>query len=263
MAPLLPGGAHRHTDRTELALCSLGEHLGEGEVERWRAAIVAFRNLPVGIPSPWTRWSEHSVDPRIHPDSSDRQADRIREAFKIECARNRKLQAIGEILARRREPIATTEEIVLEAGELAAPIYARIWASCSNAERLVLYYIARDGFLNAKASPEIRELCRKGLLLPKEYRLVNESFRNFVLEVRDPKLVDRMQARRESRWEAFPIILQALVYGLGAIVVVTLAVSQKETLQSFAGYLTAIVGALGTAGKLLSARGGTDRTTNA
>jgi hypothetical protein len=235
----------------------VGENLSESEQERWRAAMNAFRKFPIAHPAGWRRWDGSVVTQRIDPDLSEQQTAEVREAFETECGGNRRLQAIGQTIARRTDPITSAEQIVQEVGEVAAPLYARIWAGCSNAERLALCYIARDGFLNAKAGTEIRELCRKGLLLRKPgYRLINESFRQYVLDVRDAGLMERLGGKRYSRWDVFPDILQALVYGLGAIVVVTLAVSQKETLQSFAGYFTAFIGALGTAGKLLSARGG-------
>lgn len=63
------------------------------------------------------------------------------------------------------------------------PYYLAIWQSCSLSEKLALFHLALDGYLHAD-NPDLTSLSQKGLVrLEPDLQLMNESFRNFVLQL--------------------------------------------------------------------------------
>jgi len=93
---------------------------------------------------------------------------------------------------------------------LAKPYYQSIWESCSLEEQIALYHLAKDGFLHAH-HPEFPRLFLKGLVqLTPDLRLMNDSFRLFVLFAGyRAKLFSQETEHIQSAWDAFkrPLLL--------------------------------------------------------
>jgi hypothetical protein len=138
--------------------------------------------------------------------------------------------------------LPTRDQILEELEERAASIYRNLWQSCDEDERIVLEHVARHGLASAASRRVVRRLLARGLLRKDpELRLMNRSFRRFVLESEcRSEVVALERAAGPSLWDRlrFPL-------GTGAVMaVVFLAVTQREafdaTLTMAAGVTTAV-----------------------
>ena len=162
------------------------------------------------------------------------------ELLKRECAPRACLQEIGRAIARRPEfkgndLSAVFEEILSQAGTY----YKSLWNSCSPGEKLTLAHLASDRFLSAN-DPDITRLVRRGLIIrDPDVRLMNESFRLFVLaKSRTDKDVEitEGQARKTSSWQYLKLVLSAVVI----VIMVFLFVTQRDLYNSTLIFLTSI-----------------------
>jgi hypothetical protein len=77
------------------------------------------------------------------------------------------------------------EDIVLDI-ELRAQLYYQVlWSASSPEERYILFDLAQDGLVNGRNIRVVKTLIRKGLVVNdgEELRIMNRSFRNFILTV--------------------------------------------------------------------------------
>jgi hypothetical protein len=145
------------------------------------------------------------------------------KAVAEECGRYRPLQQIGHLLMHQGERVHELgrEEIILKVYALAQPYYRALWASCSNEEKLALYRLASDRFLHSE-NPEIRCLLCKGLIvLDPDLRLMNESFRRFVLTIARGEQIAALEAQApKSFWHklSWPLGIVLTVWVLFLIV---------------------------------------------
>jgi hypothetical protein len=140
------------------------------------------------------------------------------------------LQSIGELILSNDAQVEelqklpdgpkSKEVIEMQALELARSYYHFIWAKCSEREKLTLFHLAKDGFLNSE-HPELPSLLQKKLIkIDRNLQLMNNSFRNFVLEISDEENVVEFETKGPtSLWSkyALPIGIRLLVVGLGLI----------------------------------------------
>jgi hypothetical protein len=138
--------------------------------------------------------------------------------------------------------LPTRDQILEELEERAAAIYRNLWQSCDEDERIVLEHVARHGLASAASRRVVRRLLARGLLRKDpELRVMNRSFRRFVLESECRcEVVALERAAGPSLWDRlrFPL-------GMGAVIAaVFLAVTQREafdaTLTMAAGVTTAV-----------------------
>jgi hypothetical protein len=141
-----------------------------------------------------------------------------------------------------RAGLPTRDQILEELEERAASIYRTLWQSCDEDERIVLEHVARHGLASAAARRVVRRLLARGLLRKDpELRLMNRSFRRFVLEAERRREVVALERQAgPSVWDRlrFPL-------GMGAVMaIVFLAVTQRDafdaTLTMAAGVMTAV-----------------------
>jgi hypothetical protein len=138
--------------------------------------------------------------------------------------------------------LPTRDQILEELEERAAAIYRNLWQSCTEDERIVLEHVARHGLASAASRRVVRRLLARGLLRKDpELRLMNRSFRRFVLESECRSEVVALERQAgPSLWDRlrFPLGMAAV------IAVVFLAVTQREafdaTLTMAAGVTTAV-----------------------
>ena len=205
----------------------------------------------------WVHYLEDSGDPkafkselaeirRNHKKETDAEktpSERIEELYDLlirECAPRACLQDIGIGIAKRRafeksDPDKILEEILIQA----TTYYKFVWNSCSPAEKLTLAHLAADRLLSPN-DPDIPRLVRRGLIVRDPVvRLINESFRLFVLaESRTDKemAVTESEARKGSSWQYLKVALLVTV----VVIMVFLFATQRDLYNSTLVALTSI-----------------------
>jgi len=132
----------------------------------------------------------------------------------------------------------------------AMPYYKSIWRVCSDDEKLTLSHLAHDGLLSSN-DPDLERLMKKGLIVREPaVRLMNESFKCFVLGVEDGEALAycEAKAKKSSNWEALKVPLSIGV----ASVIVFLLLTQREIYNSTLPIITAITAGVPTFFKLIS-----------
>jgi hypothetical protein len=213
-------------------------HGNDQDWARWVGLVSTFTTIYVRGGGDPREYLEGLVDERrkrTDPGAAPAFAKLARECFATAY-----LQAVGLAIGRELDMSTLTEsQIVAEVADRAAAHYYAIWATCNREERLALYDLAQDGFINAQ-NPGIRTLLRRGLVLrTPALRLVNESFRRFVLKVGAAEGIGSWdEANVPNRWNAvkWPVFAAA---GFGALL---LFMAHREVFDT--GVL--FVGALGT-----------------
>jgi hypothetical protein len=196
----------------------------------------------------WIDYREDIGDPdafksELTEKQSNSQNEREKELYGLlvdECAPRAYLQEIGREIAKRRDlKESRRDDLISDVLVQANTYYRLIWESCSPAEKLTLAHLAVDGFLSIN-DPDVPRLVRRGLIVrPQEIRLMNESFRLFVLDTcRTDKVVavTEGQARKSSNWQYLKVALSVTVVGLMAFLFVT----QRDLYNSTLVALTSI-----------------------
>jgi hypothetical protein len=89
---------------------------------------------------------------------------------------------IAEIAAALSSPDASLDPSEEALGKVAERHYRELWEECSVPERLVLFHVARDGFISRNGWGLVARLQRRGLVRKDPVlRIMNQSFRAFVL----------------------------------------------------------------------------------
>jgi hypothetical protein len=94
-----------------------------------------------------------------------------------------------------------------------------IWSSCSTQERVVLYQLAHDGWVNHKNSAAIEELQLRGIIKGIPFHFKNGALRQFVLEIssREARTLEKEQIA--STWEGIRLSLFVVLLGLFSVFV--------------------------------------------
>jgi len=179
------------------------------------------------------------------------QIEAVFETIERECSASACLQNIGEGIAKQTDLVTRTPEQISKQVLLqATPYYKSIWDLCSDYEKLSLSHLAQDGLLSPN-DPDIDRLMEKGLIVSgPPVKLMNESFRSFVLIIEDEDDLARCKekARKMSNWEALKVPLSIGV----ASVIVFLFLTQRELYNSTLPVITAITAGVPTFFSLIS-----------
>jgi hypothetical protein len=115
-------------------------------------------------------------------------------------------------LQDNQEPI-TEEKMILKIREFARPYYNKALNSCSRKEKYVLNDIAQDMLINANNLKAIDSLLKRGLLVyDGAFRLMNESFRDFILAEMNREELELYVSTLSPKWRSYktPLLLIAL-----------------------------------------------------
>jgi hypothetical protein len=175
---------------------------------------------------------------------SDPAEEKLYKLLTDECAPRACLQDIGAGIARRIDfKKIRRDELIEEVLVQATTYYKFVWKSCLPHEKLTLAHLALDGFVSPN-DPDLPKLVRRGLIVLKpEVRLLNESFRLFVLvQSRNDEEVVRTEgeARSSSSWQYLKVALSVPV----VVVMFFLFATQRDLYNSMLVALTSIVGGL-------------------
>lgn len=146
-------------------------------------------------------------------------------------------------LGLKREPIgakpgADYEELIAQTGDQAETFYRGVWSTCSPKQKLTLFRVAQDGLVS-RLDPDLRWLMQRGLILrDPSLRLIDPSFRRFVLRISAAEGIDRHRSQTESHWERFKAPLLLLLLAVIAFLLLT----QKELFDTTLSMVSALTG---------------------
>lgn len=180
--------------------------------------------------------------------------DRIVSAFDLidrECSPRAYLQNVGLAIANQsRIGKVSTENLCKQIVTNAKPYYTAVWNACTGEEKLTLTRLAQHGLLSPK-DPDTEELMMKGLILrDPAIRLMNESFRLFILSMRADNAVARCEkeAKSSSNWEVLKVPLTIGLLSVAAFLLLT----QRELYNSAVPFITGLAAGLPSLLKLMS-----------
>ncbi|HEX8459082.1 MAG TPA: hypothetical protein VF656_17445 [Pyrinomonadaceae bacterium] len=158
------------------------------------------------------------------------------DALANECRPRTYLQNVGKgILKYPDLKKLSSEQLVRLVVEQAEAYYKAIWATCTSDQKLTLYYLAQDRLISAK-NAEVRRLMRRGLIVrDPDVRLMNESFRQFVLSTVVPDEIGAFE-RTGSSWSKLRLPLLLILVGIALF----LLVAHPELYTSSMAVITAL-----------------------
>jgi hypothetical protein len=215
----------------------IDDHRSEaaGDAGRWAAVLGAFTRFNLGHQSSWPAGD---------------QIEKELPALWRECSVQTELHGIGENLWHARTPNRPfeLEQVVSEVGERAAQYYYLEWRSCTKEECFLLAGLARDGTVNPRNTFSLRQLLRRRLIVrDPQFRIMNESFRRFVLTHSFSMREEWDAEAAGSGWgKARGPFATALV-----LVGLFLLATQQQFLQTSSGLLAAASGCVAALLKLI------------
>ena len=208
----------------------------ESDAARWAAVLGAFKRVNLGHQLPW---------------DLDTQTKEGLPVLWQECSAQPELYRVGADLWHSHNPHQPLqpEQVVSEVGESAAQYYYLEWRSCTQEECFLLTGLARDGMVNPKNVASLRQLLRRRLVVKKpQFRMMNESFRRFVLAQASLSMRETWEAEAAgSGWGKARGPFATVVVLVGLFLLAT----QQQFLQTSAGVLTAAGGGLAALLKLV------------
>ena len=130
----------------------------------------------------------------------------------LEIAHNRGSVGIGGIDASDFFRILSNQ-----VREVMEGYYRMVWNTTTKEERLVLYQLSRDGWINPKNKRAIGHLMRRRIILVGEvgYRTLSSSFARFVVDVQPQHEIEEWIAEEKaSVWQSLRIGLYSLVVAI-------------------------------------------------
>jgi hypothetical protein len=205
------------------------------EADRWAGALSSFEKV---------QYAERRADElqRTLDEFSRKVAPEgdPRRMVERECGATARLRAIGRAFAASA-PLGASyseEQIVSEILHRAEAYYRAVWATCSRDEKLLLIQLARHGLVNAMNRAARDQLWRKALIrMGPRLRVMNESFRRFVLSAQHPEEVSQWEEEGAAEgWAGPRTVFLTLLMVLAAFLLVT----QREAMQSWIGVVTSL-----------------------
>ena len=152
---------------------------------------------------------------------------------------NSRLYDIGLHIASSDETAAFSRETIIDNFlDLARPHYRRIWSSCSINEKMLLFRIAKEGYANRAAERTLKALIRRRLVvMDPNCRIMNESFRRFVLRAERPEVFKKWASEAgASDWSK---LKTPVTFAVVALIVFFFA-TQRELFNQSLGVFAAL-----------------------
>lgn len=127
------------------------------------------------------------------------------------------------------------EDLIIRTQKLADTYYRSLWNHLAIEEQFVLHDMAQDGLVNAKNNDIVEALIDKGIIIyTTRLRIMNRSFRNFILTVVGPTDLGKLdiEMRSAGAWSKLKPALLLVVVSLFLFVI------KSDRTQLF-GYFTA------------------------
>jgi hypothetical protein len=162
------------------------------------------------------------------------------EMIRDECRHTPQLRRIGLTMLQvdHEDAHPSKGQFVDMLLDRADSYYRVLWSTCTKEERLVLYQLALDGWVNPKNDRAIQQLQRRGIIHKGSgFRLMNDSLRRFVRNAERPEEVAKWESEEgNSAWSAVKLALGTGLMMFGA----WLIYAQQDVFQLGIGYLTAL-----------------------
>jgi len=136
----------------------------------------------------------------------------------------------------------TEEKIILKIQELAQHYYSKLLDTCTSEEKYILYDMAQDMLVNTNNEEAITILLKKGLLMynsEEGFKLMNESFKNFILTSIDPGYLRHYGRTLFPRWKSYKAPLLLIALGLAVFLAF-----QENLLDDVDALITTAVGGI-------------------
>ncbi|PYT08018.1 MAG: hypothetical protein DMF60_05855 [Acidobacteria bacterium] len=142
---------------------------------------------------------------------------------------------------------AAREEQINEVVDQARAYHQALWATCSQDERCALIHLALDGLISSK-NTDVRQLIKRGLVIRDPgLRLMDESFRRFVISASRGEDIDAWRHAGGSNWELMKAPLLLILLSVSLFLFVT----QKDVYDSSVSFVSALTAGLAALFKLL------------
>lgn len=206
---------------------------GSGDPAELFAALEALRKELEAHP-PGTVWIEQEAW-RYHVRS-------CLAAVHTECEVTAPLQEIGRELLPELDLLEMDRgQIFDEIRERAGLYYRSLWASLSDGEKLLLVHLAEEGLVNPKNHRPLKRLLARGLARrDPALRVMNETFRRFVISHKHEVLAIERRETEDSPWAHVKRPLTTVLLGVGVFFFAT----QREVFNTTLVFVTALAGAL-------------------
>jgi hypothetical protein len=208
----------------------------EPHLHRWAAALQPFAKLREKATA--ATFDERREDYRRELGAMDGSgSDEVLDTLVSEGWPNSLLRLVGHTLWRREGMRHYDARDVVELfGDFASAHYRRIWSSCSTDEKLLLHRLAQEGFVNWRMIDTVRSLIKRRLVVnAPDFRLMNESFRRFVLRAEQPAVFQQWEAAAGvSAWSR----LRTPLIASGVVIAGFFMVTQRELFNQTLGMLT-------------------------
>lgn len=226
--------------------------------ERWIDAVSRFLRVEPGDVGDAASFETELGDSKkrllTQPGLDTKAKEQIDDAFKLiatECKMRAYLQNIGRAVANQSQLARVSNAVLCKQIMInAKPYYVSIWNACSGEEKLTLTRLAQHGLLSPK-DPDVDELLRKGLIVrDPAIRIMNESFRLFILSRGDDLAIAKceLDAKSSSNWEVLKVPLTIGLLSVGAFLLLT----QRELYNSALPFLSGLAAGLPALLKLVS-----------
>jgi hypothetical protein len=225
--------------------------------ERWTDAVSRFlRVAPEDLGDAGSFKTELEARQKLlsRDELDEKTKKRIKSAFELierECSPRAYLQNIGLAIANQtRVADVSTASLCKQIVTNAKPYYTAVWNACTGEEKLTLTRLAQYGLLSPK-DPDTEKLLKKGLIVRKPaIRIMNESFRLFILSMGADKAIAKCEeeAKSSSNWEALKVPLTIGLLSVAAFLLLT----QRELYNSALPFITGLAAGLPSFLKLVS-----------
>src|SRR5262249_18916152 len=220
------------------------------DLERWARLLDSFRKEVVGLATDSA--GVEALRAQLRRCRNGLTGDQ-RALLLSECAPASPLLTVGEELVMRlaKEGRVSTTALVDEIGDAAAYFYRALWDACSMDEQLALRQIAEEGVVNPNNRMTAGRLSQAGLVSrdAATVRLMNESFRRFVLHVEPAARIAMWEHKGVSvPWGSIAAAFLTVAFGLGGLLLLT----QQQLVDSWLNYVPAVASAIPSAWKVIA-----------
>lgn len=228
--------------------------VGEGEREAWGSLLSEFETFDLDGPGD-PRELEAATgrmreDLETNPPGAarlEREAWRYHvrsclDAVRTECGATAPLQAIGlGLLPALDLREMDRGQIFDEIRERAEVYYRSLWASLADGEKLLLVHLAEEGLVNPKNRRPLQRLLARGIARrDPALRVMNETFRSFVIAHEHEVLAIERRDAEDSPWAHLKRPLMTLLVGVAVFFFAT----QRDMFNTTLVFVTALAGAL-------------------
>ena len=227
-------------------------------IEGWTTVLTAFQRRDF-VPGRWSdRFSDMGIRPSValaqtalprelNPEwHKDPQMRKLVATLRRECEGDDILTRIAvDLLDEPKFKQLTPAQVEDLVRQQADSYYRALWNRRNTTQKLLLIRIAEEGFVNPKAWHLVRRLRADGLVKKDPaLRLMNESFRGFVLAVESPGTIALWESRQEaSVWANVRVPL--MVFAVAAAVFFFATQRDRFNLSmGFVGSMAALVPAV-------------------